>query len=120
MELIFRLGIALVILICANIALGSFNSWFSEAFDKEKFWKGVKKGLVVIVIFIAVYTSGNLVPEIEATLVGGELVNLTTGMLYVVMAGFLWYAKEVITKLAVLVGGRVEIDELVHDKIKEP
>lgn len=43
MDLILRLGIALIILICANIALGSFNSWFTETFDKETFWKGLKR-----------------------------------------------------------------------------
>ena len=120
MDLILRLGIALVILICANIALGSFNSWFTETFDKETFWKGVKKGVAVIFIFVVVYIAGVLVPEIEATLIGGEPVNLTTGMLYIVMAGFLWYTKEVLTKLAALIGGRIKIEEITMEKGKEP
>lgn len=120
MDLIFRLGIALVILICANILLGSFNSWFSEQFDKQKFWKGVKKGIAVIMIFTAVYFAGWLVPEMQAAIIGGETVNLTTAMFYVVLAGFLWYAKEVLTKLAALIGGKIRIEELTTDRSKEP
>lgn len=120
MDPIIRLGIALIILICANILLGSFSSWFSDNFDKEKFWKGVKKGIAVILIFIAVYFAGWLVPEMQATVINGETVNLTTAMFYVVLAGFLWYAKEVLTKLAALIGGRIRIEELTTEKRKEP
>ena len=120
MNLILRLGVALIILICANIALGSFNSWFAETFDKEKFAKGIKKGALIVAIFVAVYFAGWLVPEMQAVIIDGEPVNLTTAMLYVVLAGFLWYAKEVLTKLAALISGKIRIEELTTDRSKEP
>lgn len=119
---IIRLSIALLILICANVVLGSFNSWFDKSFDKEKMLKGIKKGLVVFLVFVAVYIAGVLVPEIQASIVNGEPVNLTTGVLYIITAGFLWYAKEVLTKLPVLIGGKpkIKIDEVTFEKDKEP
>lgn len=120
LDLFIRLGVALIIVICANIALGSFNSWFTETFDKKIFKKGVKKGAIVTLIFMAISIAGALVPEIKTTLIGGEPVDLTTGMLYIVMSGFLWYSKEVLTKAVALIGGKIKIEEIVMDKSKEP
>lgn len=119
---IVRLSVALLLLIFSNIALGSFNSWFDKSFDKEKMLRGIKKGLVVFLVFVLVYIAGVLVPEIQASIVNGEPVNLTTGVLYIITAGFLWYAKEVLTKISVLIGGKLKIklDEVTFEKDKEP
>jgi uncharacterized membrane protein YagU involved in acid resistance len=120
MDLILRLGTALLILVISNIILGSLNAWFAKQFNKVKFWQGIVKGFVVTLIAIAVYMAGYLVPEFKIDAFGPEPVNLTTAMLYVVTAGFLWYAKEVLTKLSSIISGKKRIEELTTHRTEEP
>lgn len=42
----------------------------------------------------------------------GETVNLLTAVYIIIMAGFLFYAKEVLVKLVTFVKGRLEVGEL--------
>lgn len=113
------LGIGLLLLIVVNIVLGSIDALLSEAFDFEKFKRGVIKGGVVAICFAITYLVGWLCPNVLAVYINGQSVNLLTAVYLVIMAGFLFYAKEVVLKLALFVNGKISVGELVLDDTTE-
>lgn len=107
-----RLGLGLLLLIAVNIVLGSIDAVLSGQFDRPKFRRGIAKGLIVALCFIVTYAVGWLNPDIMAVSINGQSVNLLTAVYIVIMAGFLFYAKEVLVKLVTFVKGRLEVGEL--------
>jgi len=108
---IIKLGIGLMILMATNIILGSIEALFIQTFDIKKFLQGLIKALVVIICFIATYFVGIINPDVIAVSVNGEMINVMTGMNLVVMAGFVFYTKEVLLKLATFIKGNINIGE---------
>lgn len=108
---IYKLAIGLIILIIVNIVLGSIDAWLNKAFDKEKFKKGILKGFIISLCFVATYFVGYLNPDVIVVNMNGIDVNLLSSVTLVITAGYIWYGKEVITKLATLVKGKIAIEE---------
>lgn len=96
---IVRLGIGLVLLIAANIALGSVNAFMEGTWDMMKFRNGCIKGGVIALSLIAVYFAGYLNPDLMVVEVSGQTVNLMTAVSLVMLAAFTAYAVDVIGKL---------------------
>lgn len=112
---IINLGIGLVLLITVNIILGSVDAMLAGEFDRTKFWRGIVKGAIVAVCFIITYLVGWLNPGVVAISINGQAVNLLTAVYLVIMAGFLFYAYEVIGKLAAFVKGKLKTGEHTLD-----
>lgn len=112
---IIRLGLGLLLLIVVNIILGSVDAWLSGEFDKPKFRRGIAKGAIVAMCFAITYLVGWLNPEVVAISINGQAVNLLTAVYLVIMAGFLFYAYEVIGKLAGFVKGKLKTGEHTLD-----
>ena len=110
-----RLGLGLLLLIAVNIILGSIDALLTKNWDKGKFLRGVIKGLIVALCFAATYLVGWANPDVLAVSINGQSVNLLTAVYVVIMAGFLFYAKEVILKLATFVNGKLDVGELLVD-----
>ncbi len=108
-----RLGLGLLALIAVNIVLGSVDAFLAKSFDRGKFLRGVIKGAIVALCFAATYLVGWANPDVLAVTINGEAVNLLTAVTLVIMAGFLFYAKEVVLKLATFVHGKLDTGELV-------
>lgn len=96
---IIRLAAGLVLLIAANIALGSINAIIAGEWDRAKFRNGCIKSAVVAMALIAVYFSGYLNPDLMVVEVDGQTVNLITAVSLVMLAAFTAYAVDVIGKL---------------------
>lgn len=109
------LGLGLLLLIAVNIVLGSIDAMLSGQFDTAKFKRGIIKGLVVALCFAVTYLVGWMNPDVVAVSINAESVNLLTAVYLVIMAGFLFYAKEVIVKLASFVKGKLDVGELTVD-----
>ena len=62
---IIRLAAGLVLLIAANIALGSINAIIDGEWDQTKFRNGCIKSAVVAAALVAVYFAGYLNPELK-------------------------------------------------------
>ena len=90
---IVRLGIGLVLLIAANIALGSVNAFMEGTWDIMKF-RGV-----VAASLIAVYYAGWLNPDLLVIEAEGQTVNLMTAVHIALLAAFTAYAVDVLKKL---------------------
>ena len=112
---IIRLGLGLLLLIVVNIVLGSIDAMLSSEWDKPKFWRGVTKGAIVALCFAITYLVGWLNPDVVAISINGQAVNLLTAVYLVIMAGFLFYAYEVIGKLAGFVKGKLKTGEHTLD-----
>lgn len=112
---IIKLGLGLLLLIVVNIVLGGVDAWLSGDFDKPKLRRGVTKGAIVAVCFAITYLVGWLNPEVVAISINGQAVNLLTAVYLVIMAGFLFYAYEVIGKLAGFVRGKLKTGEHTLD-----
>lgn len=108
----FRLGLGLLTLIAVNIILGSIDALLSGRFDPGKCRRGIIKGIIVALCFASTYLVGWINPDVLAVTINGQSVNLLTAVYLVIMAGFLFYAKEVIMKLASFVYGKLAIGEL--------
>lgn len=115
-----RLGLGLLTLIAVNIILGSIDALLSGIFDWGKFRRGIIKGIIVALCFAATYLVGWINPDVLAVTINGQSVNLLTAVYLVIMAGFLFYAKEVIMKLASFVYGKLAIEELLVSDIVLP
>lgn len=107
-----RVALALVLLIAANILLGSGDAWISGQFDKAKFVRGIWKGFIVAVAFALTYGAGLLNPTALVVSIGGVDVSLVAAVSLVIWGGVLWYAKEVLGKLAGIVKASVEIKSI--------
>ncbi|MEG1593614.1 MAG: hypothetical protein RR350_04325 [Oscillibacter sp.] len=107
---ILMLAVGLAVLIVVNIILGCVSALFEQAFDKQRLFRGVVKGLIVAVCFGLVYLVGWLNPDVVAVTIDGTAVNLLMAVYMILMAGFLFYAKEVCLKLAAFVKGGVSIE----------
>lgn len=94
-----RLAAGLILVILANIALGSTSAIIEGDWDKVKFRNGCIKGGVVAVALIAVYFAGYLNPNLMVIDIDGQTVNLMTAVSLVMLAAFTAYAVDVIKKL---------------------
>ena len=94
-----RLAAGLILVILANIALGSTGAIIKGDWDKVKFRNGCIKGGVVAVALIAVYFAGYLNPNLMVVDIDGQTVNLMTAVSLVMLAAFTAYAVDVIKKL---------------------
>lgn len=96
---ILRLALGLVLLIAANIALGSINAIIAGEWDSAKFRNGCIKGGVVALALIAVYFAGFLNPDLLVVEADGQSVNLMTAVSLAMLAAFTAYAVDVLKKL---------------------
>ena len=96
---IIRLAAGLVLLIAANIALGSINAIIAGEWDRAKFRNGCIKSAVVAMALIAVYFSGYFNPDLMVVEVDGQTVNLITAVSLAMLAAFTAYAVDVLKKL---------------------
>ena len=96
---IIRLAAGLVLLIAANIALGSINAIIAGEWDRAKVRNGCIKSAVVAMALIAVYFSGYLNPDLMVVEVDGQTVNLITAVSLAMLAAFTAYAVDVLKKL---------------------
>lgn len=94
-----RLAAGLILVILANIALGSTSAIIEGDWDKVKFRNGCIKGGVVAVALIAVYFAGYLNSNLMVVDIDGQTVNLMTAVSLVMLAAFTAYAVDVIKKL---------------------
>ena len=97
-----NLTIGILIFMMANVTLGSVNSFFDGSFNKVKFFTGIWKALIILVVYIAVYFAGTLNPNVIVMEIDGVSANVTTAIYIVGMTGFVLYAKQIIEKLKVL------------------
>ena len=87
---IIRLAAGLVLLIAANIALGSINAIIDGEWDQSA---------VVAAALVAVYFAGYLNPDLMVVEVDGQTVNLMTAVSLAMLAAFTAYAVDVLKKL---------------------
>jgi len=108
---ILKIAGGLILLMVSNIFLGSIDAWLNGQFDKKKLIQGVIKAFVVAVSMCLVYIAGLLNMEVITIDINGEVVNLITGVNLILTASAIWYAKEVFTKLATFIKGKISIGE---------
>lgn len=96
---IIRLAAGLVLLIAANIALGSINAIIVGDWDGAKFRNGCIKSAVVAAALVAVYIAGYLNPDLMVVDIDGQTVNLMTAVSLAMLAAFTAYAVDVLKKL---------------------
>lgn len=96
---VLRLGGGLLLLLAANIALGTLNAVMAGAWNKKTFLGGLVKAAVVTAAFAAVYCAGRLNPELVVIEVGGRTVDLGTAVYLVLLAGYVCYGTKVLKKL---------------------
>ena len=96
---IIRLAAGLVLLIAANIALGSINAIIAGKWDRAKFRNGCIKSAVMAMALIAVYFAGYLNPNLMVVEVDGQTVNLMTAVSLSILSAFTVYAIDVLKKL---------------------
>lgn len=94
-----KLSAGLILVIIANIALGSTSAIIEGNWDKVKFRNGCIKGGIISVALIAVYFAGYLNPDLMVVDIDGQTVNLMTAVSLVMLAAFTAYAVDVIKKL---------------------
>lgn len=95
---IIRLAAGLVLLIAANIALGSINAIIDGEWDQTKFRNGCIKSAVVAAALVAVYFAGYLNPDLMVVEVDGQTVNLMTAVSLAMLAAFTAYAVDVFVR----------------------
>lgn len=107
-----KLAAGLLLLIAANVILGSADAIIGGQFDKTKCWRGALKGLFIFLAFMLTYIAGFLNPQIVVVAIDGKSVDLLAAVVLIIIAGYAWYAKEVLVKLASIIKAKVTIEEL--------
>ncbi len=111
-----HLAFGLLILIGANILLGSTNAIFDGNFDAKTFFTGFLKGALVTACAVGLYFAGMLNPDLVAVNVGGEELNILTAVNAAVLAGYYLYARQVFNKLSyMLSNATLEVPETDED-----
>lgn len=104
---LIRIGGGLLLVIAANIALGSLNAILEGQYDNIVFIRGMIKGGIVILSLLAVYAAGRLNPDLLVIDAGGEQINLMTGVHLLLVAAYASYGIDVLKKLRdILLQGR--------------
>lgn len=96
---IVRVGLGLVLLIAANIGLGSTGAIIGGTWDRVKFRNGCIKGGIVALALVAVWFAGYLNPDLFVAEADGQQVNLMAAVYVAMLAAFAAYAVDVIKKL---------------------
>jgi len=104
---IWKISAGLLLLIIANITLGSVTAQIKQTFDVKIFAAGVLKGMAVAVSIIMTYTAGYLNPSISITL-GSEALTVMAAVNAIMVAAYIAY------------GGKVAIALYGIFKIKSP
>lgn len=99
MEMV-KIAFALLLLIGANILLGSTNAFMARQFDKTKFINGIIKGSVIAVSIVMVYAAGLLIPNIVIMQIDGQNVTLVMALGMLFVAAIIAYGQEDIGKIA--------------------
>ena len=94
-----KIGVGLLLLILANIILGSVTAIIGGSWSWKKFWRGVYKGLIIVLALILVYIAGYLNPDMIVIPINDQKVNLMSAILLILTSAFIWYGRDVITKL---------------------
>ena len=100
MTFLYKLLIAIPMLIGANIILGVAISNFKHTFDKEIFKRGLMKGALIYTSIAIIVVVGYILPELAVNVNGVEL-TLFDAIVATLWAVALLYAKEVIEKFIV-------------------
>lgn len=108
-----KTGVGLLFLIFVNIILGGLQAKITEEYDWAKMRQGILKGVLVAVCVTIVYYVGLLNQNIIAVSIGEVEMNLATAVTTMVTASFVWYAYQVIQKLAIIlnVSDKISIEE---------
>lgn len=116
---ILRLGGGLLLLVVANIALGSIKAAMNREWDTRTFVNGLIKGAIVIGAFAAVYGAGWLNPDLAVVEIDGQQVTLSMGVFMILVVGFTYYAGKVLLKLKDIITAKVSSSEEKTPEQKE-
>ena len=105
-----RVLFGLLLVIGANIPLGSIGAILDGTFDIDRFRKGAFKGGVVMASILAVYIAGRLNPDLLVIDAGGETLNLMSAINVLLLCCYTAYGIDVMKKLR---------DILLQNKEKE-
>lgn len=98
----FKLVMALIGTMMANIFLGASLAQIKEEFDKNTFLNGVFKAGCIIVGFLLMIGSACLSEDIIVASLNGNDMNLLEGMRAIIIAGIILYGGKDLIKLASL------------------
>lgn len=98
LTLVWPVALGLLLLIAANIALGSCDAWIAGKFDVAVLIKGLIKGLIIALCALGAYIAGWLNGDIAFNF-NGENVTLAAAMTVLMIAAYSLYAVAVLKKL---------------------
>lgn len=101
-----RLGGGALLLLAANIALGSIRALIKRQWDGKVFLRGLVKGAIVAFALAAVYLAGRLNPGLVIVETDGKTVDLATGVSLVLLSAFIYYGTAALRKLKDLISGK--------------
>lgn len=103
MEMI-RITIGLLVFMLANVTLGSVNSMFDKSFNAKKFFSGVGKALVILLVYVSVYVAGAINSDVLVMQIGEIEADVVTAIYLVAVSGYIFYGAQLVDKLRTLLG----------------
>lgn len=103
--------IGLLCVMIANVLLGSSIATLKKEFNKKTFWNGVVKFFFIMTSVCLMYLCSYLNPQILVANIGGQDVNLITGMKLLFIAGIVMYGYKDLVKLRDLLNIKTKIEE---------
>lgn len=95
---IWPVAVGLLLLIAANVVIGSCDAWIAGQFDIKVFFKGIIKGLIIAACCLMAYAAGYLNPDVTFSF-NGASVALTSAMTLFMITAYGAYALKVLRKL---------------------
>lgn len=94
-----QLLIGLLLVMGANILLGTTLAQLQAAFDKTTFINGITKALCIALALVLMFICASLNPTILVANISGNNVNLFDGMKLIFTAGIVIYGAKDLAKL---------------------
>lgn len=98
----FKLVMALIGTMLANIFLGASLAQIKSEFNKDTFLNGIFKAVCIIIGFLFMIGASMLTEDIIVASLNGVDMNLLEGMRTIIIAGIVLYSGKDLIKLASL------------------
>ena len=107
MNEIFRMGLALIIVVFMNCLFGSMSAILDGTFDPIVARKGLLKGFIMIIACFGIYGAGTLVPDLMVITLNGVELSLLTALEVAFKSGIVYYGALDVQKIFSLLGIKV-------------
>ena len=111
--------IGLILIMGANIVLGTSLAQLKEAFNNKSFYSGIYKAVSIIISVILMYICSILNKDIIIATINGINYDLLNLIKFISQAGIMYYGLQSMQKVIQIIGLKINLIENIPGKKEE-